>query len=351
MIDICLIVPTHNRPEKLKKSLINWLNVLSNSKLSIVIYIVDNSTDDRTYELNLKNFHPNVMYKKRDVVVPTANRSIHKALFDVDIGAKWYWWLGDDDYLLLEGFIAIENTLKTFEHIDYVHATDATFILSNEYEISFFEDLLNKYGFLEILSFMSSQIFSRNVFLCIRKYLLESELKIDWDFNFNHSIFLFLGLMGKKGLIVPTGCIIAQSHVHQDHSPMSSIDFRNHVLGWMTLVENLKRWPDLISLVYKDSFYNYRKSPVIYLFLLWQIKIALAEKKALSKRERYALQDLSRARTKNVRYYISTTESVIAAIDRYHYSQEEVEMSNSKNHLLYLSESIAKLLHLHSNCE
>jgi glycosyltransferase involved in cell wall biosynthesis len=116
--DIKIFIMTRNRTEMLKQALHSVLNqYVSSSK----IYVLDNSTDDRTQQA-MQNY-PKIRYIKTDPLLPFANFLTAQSLMTTS-----YSIILHDDDLIHPGYVALAlKILNSVENITYIGCKNTIF--------------------------------------------------------------------------------------------------------------------------------------------------------------------------------------------------------------------------------
>jgi len=273
MYEICYVIPTFNRFEQIKRTIAQLINVNEQCGVNYSIFLMDNSTVTDTHNFFSNFIHPRLTYKKREKTISNGNLSLHTVLTEVEILADWYWWMGDDDYVLLEGLMRVKQLL-TKTDVSYIHASDVTNIPVKEEVKDIFQNLVTDIGLLDITSFMTSQLFRRVILERIVGYI--NNTKSNWDFNFNQSLFLSRALWSENGVVVNVGVVVAQNKIHFENESVNhdASKFYDSIKGWFNLAENLITLENYIGVKFpvKETFFYFQGKPIWYSFFKWIIK-------------------------------------------------------------------------------
>ena len=272
MYEICYVIPTYNRLEQVKRTIAQLINVNDQCGIDYFIYLVDNSSTIETNSFFINFSHPRLLYQKRKISIPNGNLSLHTILTEVDVIADWYWWMGDDDYVLLEGLRRIKELIK-YKDISYIHASDITNIPVKQELKDIFGNLVVNIGLLDITSFMTSQIFRKVILNRIVEYFVSTTS--NWEFNFNQSLFLSRALWQEQGVVLSTGVVVAQNKIHIE-SELVNCDaskFYESLKGWFNLSENITVLEKYVNVRFPidESFFNFQGKPIWYSFFKWII--------------------------------------------------------------------------------
>jgi hypothetical protein len=279
MIDLCFIIPTYNRFDRLIRTLNQIKEVFNNTNINYEIFIVDNSSDSKTFEyFSLKN-QENTTYYKREKSIPNGNHSVHQSILDVDVKAQWYWWLGDDDYILSESIPVIKYCLSNTE-INYLHATDATFILSNSNIIDTGKNIITHFGILELTSFMSSQLFSKKILLQLKNKILNQYKEFNWSFNFNHSLIISEIIWTEKCMVSEKGMVLAQNHVLKEDDQLTTPrKYYESLRGWFNLSDFIDIFTRSLNIKrpINEKLFFYRNKPIWDSYLVWILSFLIID--------------------------------------------------------------------------
>jgi len=272
MIDLCFIIPTYNRTDQLIKTINQINNVFNNQGINYTIQIIDNSEDKNTELYFENNNYFNLNYYKRINSI-NGNLSIHKAFLETKIKSQLYWWFGDDDYVLPDAVTVIKYLLIN-DKIQYLHATDKTYCLTNTNIIDKGSELLSHFGILELTSFMTSQVFTRKIFDKVNIFLNNEINKLDWNFNFNQSFMLSEIIWSELCMISEKGLVIAQNHVHHNNHHHNTIEiFYDSIKGWFPIIHNINRFLLNLNLStpINPRLLLYRSKPVWEIYVKWML--------------------------------------------------------------------------------
>jgi hypothetical protein len=281
MIDLCFIIPTYNRFDRLFRTLEQIKIVFINSNINYSIFIVDNSSDNNTYDYFSSNNIDKITYYKRKTSLPNGNLSVHQSIIEVEIESKWYWWLGDDDYILPESIPAIQYCLSN-STIDYLHGTDATFILSNSNIIDTGRNIISHFGILELTSFMSSQLFSRKILLKLKNKISNEINKLNWNFNFNHSLIISEIIWTENCMISEKGMVLAQNHVlKEDYETKTPSEYYESLRGWFNLSDFTDNFINNLNIKkpITQKLFFYRNKPIWNIYIIWIISFLIIDTK------------------------------------------------------------------------
>lgn len=280
MYDICFVIPTYNRLEQIKRSIAQIIDTFEKNKINYFIFLVDNSSNNETENFFINFQHPNLKYTKRLESIPNGDISLHKVLTEVDVESKWYWWMGDDDYVVPQGVDKLKAYLND-STLDYIHATDLTYLIVEDDVKKTFSDLIIQYGFMELLSFMSSQIFTQKILKRMQLSINSNLNSRDMSFNFNHGLFLCENLWFDSGVILGCGAVVAQMHLfgHEvtHDTNRENKNFLEPLKGWFNLSDNLNIFQDRLDVKFpiNNSFFNYRGRPIWSTFEKWILNYGL----------------------------------------------------------------------------
>lgn len=271
MTDLCFLIPTYNRFDRLLRTLNQIEKVFANSKINYQIYIVDNSSNKETFDFFSMNSREKTIYYRREVSIPNGNLSVHQSLLDVNVDAKWYWWLGDDDYVLPESIKFVHYCLQN-DQIDYLHATDATFQLSESSIVDFGDNIVSHFGILELTSFMSSQLFTRKILSNLRDKITARFSNFNWDFNFNHSLLISETIWKERCMVSAEGMVIAQNHVHkQSENATTPGAYYQSLRGWFNLADFTEDFVRRLKIEkpINRRLFHYRGRPIWESYVIW----------------------------------------------------------------------------------
>lgn len=199
---ICFCIPTYNRAQKLLATLQNLEKYSQLTTHQIHIYVSNNCSNDDTALVleEFSNKNAILSYKNRDTFITTGHYSAIELITEVPENYDWYWLFGDDDYIIEENAKSLDATFLRND-ISYIYAPVAGDVLNN-FEIDTVPNLVEKYGFIQLLSFISSQIINHHALQNARKIIANST-EIDVRNLFAHSFVLYEALLELNGCIHP----------------------------------------------------------------------------------------------------------------------------------------------------
>jgi glycosyltransferase involved in cell wall biosynthesis len=256
-------IPTYNRLTRLKIALASMMDQVMPEGVEMVFVLSNSDSKDGTYEFlnELPAHYPRYQFFTSNLndggsVIDNWRRLAETVPVDVD----WVWFMGDDDFLISAHALSrIVEVLRGHggEDVHFIHACQAR-RASPERKVvrGTCLDLCNRFGFHELLGWMSSLVVRRNVFCDAIREAYVAGQDVSKVSAFLHSTALFGRLAGRQSVFIDEPLVEPQDLQQTDESiqrwAAESVGER-----YFLLLDDLKRLFDtgiLQSGVTKDFF-------------------------------------------------------------------------------------------------
>ncbi len=253
--DLCILIPTYNRPNKLL-FLVNKLNNLNSFDVPIVI--LDNCSNEPVIELLQNNdcLNKNISVK-RNIANVGGNFNVFSCFLNAP--RKWMWIIGDDDEPVDDSFSLISNIHEGENCFLVKFNSTAGRFENNKIEL---DNLENFYKYSHDLFFFSNLIFLSNSIFNIDKIkptLIESVRLINGLIP-QFSIMLTNLRMNNQILILGENTIIKHG-IPNNTDHWSPIDFMVS-LSELTLLHN----SDLEMQIVRNVISSHKANQNFYIF-------------------------------------------------------------------------------------
>lgn len=199
---ICFCIPTYNRSTQLLAALNSIQKYARVSSHQIQIFVANNCSPDNT-SVVLEEFSRTtsiLTYINRDVFTTEGHYSIIRLMTEVPDNCDWYWFFGDDDYLVDDKITSLDETFLR-KDISYIYAPPVGDII-NQFEIDTVSNFVDKFGFIQFLGFMTSQIINFDALQKARK-IISAGIQEDVRNLFAHSFVFYEALANLPGCTHP----------------------------------------------------------------------------------------------------------------------------------------------------
>lgn len=221
---IAVAIPTFDRLSYLKYNVKNILKQQLEQDVRLSLVISNSASSDGTTEYldQLCSEHTNVFCYNKKAETETENLKYLSQTVPDDV--DWVWMMGDDDVLTNASCIkTVFDVIAQCDTADlaFLHACQARRSKNSGQAILMpVDQLCQKFGYHEMLGWMSSLIVSRDIFCTA---MLETHNRINQEEGsatdlgscfsaYTHSYYLFKNLYKKKGVFVDLPLVEPQDH-------------------------------------------------------------------------------------------------------------------------------------------
>ena len=229
-MSICaFIVPTYQKLIATEKTLRSLSEFSSGSKHQFKVILSNNNHDPRiTSDIDRIALCHGATVIKPLHHFQSANDHLLWLVENIEIEADWYWLFGDDDFPLLTAQEELDQ-LMAMKELDYIHATDSKIRLCDHSEFGTLQNLSRKYGVLELFSFWSSQIVSKNLFKSLRHSTACQEIRQVLTNHGHPSAAFGMSVLLLHAGAASEGAVVSSPAVEASHTPSEL----QNAAGWV----------------------------------------------------------------------------------------------------------------------
>jgi hypothetical protein len=277
MNSLQFLIPTHGRFKALETTLAAIASTQWHRNTRVGVTVSNNNKGNPDLASKVANL---VTGNGFDLLEPnsqlTGNEHLMYLLTHAPLDADWYWIFGDDDSPTQECTEQLAQAMQQCD-IDYIHATDEKISPFGNNIIAPLGALAVSYGVLELFSFWSSQIISRDYLIGVKKFIADSNSLLPTDQSDPSTYFLLSLILLETGLR-RHGLLLNKKAVSASHTPEELS--HGDITYWFRVHMHFRRLVDrglLPNKLPSDAF-NHHYCPIWVKQSLWVLAPVLNDR-------------------------------------------------------------------------